>query len=87
MRKLLIPVLAAMVLATWAPTAASAGAPRADRYYTVFCVDPADPENTVEAESVDAHAIEQGGKAAAIAKFSENYPFGWTCWAEGPFGG
>lgn len=85
MRKLLIPVLAATVLATWVPTAASAGDARQDAYYTVMCT--TDTGELVAAESVDAHAIEQGGKAAAIAHFSANYPFGWTCWFEGPFRG
>ena len=33
------------------------------------------------AESVDAHAIEQGGKLGAIDNFNANHE-GWFCWAE-----
>ena len=35
------------------------------------------------AEAIDARPIEQG-KGGAIANFSQHYPFGYTCWAEGP---
>ena len=83
MKRLLgIGLVAALALAM-APTA-FAGEKRADTYYTVNCIDP--DGNHVVAESVDAHAIEQGGKAAAIELFNEHHD-GWLCWAEGPFGG
>jgi hypothetical protein len=52
---------------------------REDAYYTVVC----DDGNTYE--SVDAHAIEQGGKVGAIDNFSTKTPLGLTCWPEGPF--
>ena len=80
MRKLVLATAAgALVLAT-AP-AALAGSNRADSYYTVMCTDP-DGVASV-AESVDAHATEQGGKAAAIGNFNASHP-GWFCWPEGP---
>ena len=63
-----------LVLAA-APTALA----RADAYYTVTC----DDGNTYE--SVDARAVEQGGKRDAVANFSNNTPFGLTCRLEGPF--
>jgi hypothetical protein len=63
--------------------AAIASTPRHDRYYEVWCRDT--DGNLVQAESVDARAIEVGGKRHAIALFSANYPFGWECWPEGPF--
>jgi hypothetical protein len=82
MKKVLIPLaLAAALLASAAP--ASLAANRVDRYYTVMCTDA--QGNLSEAESVDARAIEQGGKLQAIANFNENNPFGMYCWAEGPF--
>jgi hypothetical protein len=59
-----------------------AGPNRADSYYTVMCIDPGGDE--VQAESVDARAIEQGGKAHAIELFNANHP-GWSCRADGPF--
>jgi hypothetical protein len=81
MRKLVLAVAAgALVLAT-APSAL-AGPNRADSYYTVMCTNPDGVKST--AESVDARAIEQGGKAAAIGNFNASHP-GWFCWAEGPF--
>jgi hypothetical protein len=82
MRKVLIPLaLAATLLASTAP--ASFAANRVDRYYTVMCTDA--QGNEVQAESVDARAIEQGGKLQAIANFNENNPYGMYCWPEGPF--
>jgi hypothetical protein len=45
---------------------------RADAYYTVVC----DDGNTYE--SVDAHAIDQGGKDDAIVHFNST-PLGLTC--------
>ena len=82
MRKLVLAAaVGALGLAT-AP-AALAGPNRADSYYTVHCTDPGGSP-TVN-ESVDAHAIEQGGKLGAIANFNDNHEV-WTCWVEGPFG-
>ena len=66
----LVLVLAAQVLA---------GEKRNDAYYTVHCTDP-DGNPTVN-ESVDAHAIEQGGKLGAIDNFNANHE-GWFCWVE-----
>ena len=81
MRKLVCAAaVGALVLAT-AP-AALAGPNRADSYYTVMCIDPDGVESA--AESVDANAIEQGGKAAAIGNFNASHP-GWFCWPDGPF--
>ena len=82
MRKILITVAVAIAAVAVAPSA-GATTPRVDTYYEVWCTDGAG--NLVQAESVDAHAIEQGGKAAAIDRFSANYPFGLTCWPVGPF--
>ena len=64
-----------------APTAALAQ--RADRYYQVVCFD--EQGQRFEAESVDAHAVEQGGKGHAVELFSQNYPFRLTRSLEGPF--
>jgi hypothetical protein len=47
-----------------------------------MCTDPGGHD--VVAESVDARAIEQGGKQHAIDLFNANHP-GWSCWADGPF--
>jgi len=71
----------ALVLALAAP--AAAGEKRNDTYYTAHCTDPAG--NEVDAESVDAHAIEQGGKVAAIQHWLRAHP-DWACTIEGPFG-
>jgi hypothetical protein len=84
MRKILISMFAGAALLVPA-SAATADTPRVDRYYTVVCVDPANPDVTLEAESIDAHAIEQGGKKHAIELFSANYPFHLDCTWEGPF--
>jgi hypothetical protein len=80
MRKLVFTAAVGALLLATAPSAL-AGPNRADSYYTVHCTDP-DGNPTVN-ESVDAHAIEQGGKLGAIANFNANHD-GWTCWAEGP---
>jgi hypothetical protein len=59
-------------LATLAATAllvlaaAPAAMARSDGYYTVVC-------DGVSYESVDAHAIEQGGKLAAVLHFGEKH--------------
>jgi hypothetical protein len=85
MRRLMIPLVVSTALAVWAPGPASAkGQGRQDAYYEVWCT--TDTGELVQAESVDAHAIEQGGKGHAIENFNEHYPFGWTCWPVGPFG-
>ena len=78
MRKLVLSAaVGALVLA--AAPAALAGPNRADAYYTVHCTDP-DGSPTAN-ESVDAKAIEQGGKLGAIDNFNANHE-GWFCWAE-----
>ena len=79
MRRIGSVIAAGLLILTLAPTAAA----RADTYYTVHCLDP--EGNPTVNESVDAHAIEQGGKLGAIANFDANNPTGWFCWAEGPF--
>ena len=79
-KRLVISVLVGAALFGAVPTA-TAGS-RADTYYTVHCTDP--DGNAVVAESVDARAIEQGGKRDAIKNFNDNHP-GWNCWPEGPF--
>lgn len=66
-------VVGALILALAAAPAALA---RADAYYTVVC-------DGISYESVDAHAIEQGGKADAVAHFGEKH--GMECGLEGPF--
>jgi hypothetical protein len=58
-----------------------AGPSRADSYYTVHCIVGG---IEVLAESVDARAIEQGGKNHGIDNFNANHP-DWFCWPEGPF--
>jgi hypothetical protein len=80
--KLAFAVVAGALLMATAPVA-SASTPRVDRYYEVHCLDG--DGNPVQAESVDAHAIEPGHKDDAILLFNRNFPFGWTCWAVGPF--
>ena len=82
MRKLALAAVAGALLMASAPVA-SASTPRADTYYEVHCLDG--DGNPVQAESVDAHAIELGYKDDAIVLFSRNYPFDWTCWPVGPF--
>jgi hypothetical protein len=79
MRRILIPLIAGVVALGITPSAL-AGGTREDRYYVVAC----DDGNTYEA--VDAHAVEQGGKAHAVWLFSHNTPFGLDCWLTGPFG-
>jgi hypothetical protein len=80
MKKLRMTRLAALPIALWLAVAAAQGAfARADAYYTVLC----DDGNAYE--SVDGHAVEQGHNDDAVVNFSENTPFGLTCWLEGPF--
>ncbi len=81
MRKLAVAAVAGALFMASAPIA-SASTPRADSYYEVWCDTGGD---LVQAESVNAHAIELGHKEDAILRFSANFPFGWTCWAVGPF--
>jgi len=83
MRTLAI-VVAAAALSLAAISPVTAAETRNDAYYTVHCTDPGG--NPTVNESVDANAIEQGGKLGAIANFNANHE-GWTCWAEGPFDG
>jgi hypothetical protein len=82
MRKFAIVAIAGASLLVSAP-AALASTPRADSYYEVWCLDG--DGNLTQAESVDARAIERGHKDDAIVLFSNNYPFGLTCWPVGPF--
>jgi len=81
MRKLVFAVAVGALVLVSAPSAL-AGPNRADSYYTVMCTDPTGAD--VVAESVDARAIEQGGKGHAIDLFNANHP-GWSCLPEGPF--
>ena len=81
MRKLVLAAAVGASVLAAAPSAL-AGPNRADSYYTVVCTDP--DGQAVVAESVDARAIEQGGKAHAIELFNANHP-GWSCEKTGPF--
>ena len=58
--------------------AAPAAMARAEAYYTVVC-------DGVSYESVDAHAIEQGGKEAAVIAFGDKHHM--DCRVDGPFEG
>lgn len=71
-----ITALAATTLLIFATAPAVLG--REDAYYLVVC-------DGVWYESVDARAIEQGGKDDAVAHFGEKH--GMDCGLEGPFGG
>ena len=81
MRRFAIGAAAVTLVLVSAP-AALAGPNRADTFYTVTCTDP--NGDLVEAESVDAHAIEQGGKLMGIAHWEAAHP-GYECHVEGPF--
>ena len=72
MKRLSIVVGALALTLAIAPAALA----RADAYYTVVC-------DGISYESVDAHAIEQGGKDDAVAHFGETH--GMDCGLEGPF--
>ena len=74
MKRLSIVTGALLIALATAPGASA----RTDAYYTVVC-------DGVSYESVDAHAIDQGGKDAAVAHFGEKH--GMDCGLEGPFGG
>ena len=65
-------VLAVLLVLATAPTVFA----RADSYYTVVC-------DGVAYESVDAHAIDQGGKGEAVAHFGAKH--GMDCTLAGPF--
>jgi len=81
MRTLAAIAVAAMWLAAAVPiTSAASG--RADSYYTFRCIDPSG--NLVDAESVDARSIEQGGKLQGSANWQAAHPE-YDCWVEGPF--
>jgi hypothetical protein len=82
MRRLALAVVTGALLMASAPIA-SASTPRADSYFEVWCLDTAG--NLIQAESIDAHAIQLGHKDDAIRLFTDNYPFGLTCWPVGPF--
>ena len=71
MKRLSILAGALLVLAIAPSTLA-----REDAYYTVVC-------DGISYESVDAHAIEQGGKLDAVIQFGEKH--GMSCGVEGPF--
>jgi hypothetical protein len=71
MTKILTAVV--VVASTLALASTAFAGARANTYYTVFCDD-------IAYESVDAHAVEQGGKAAAVAKFPQG-----ECELRGPF--
>ena len=74
MKRLLILASTLFLVLTSAPAALA----RAEAYYTVVC-------DGVTYESVDAHAVDQGGKDDAVAHFGEKH--GISCWLDGPFGG
>jgi hypothetical protein len=69
---------ACVLLLATAPAALA----RADTFYTFMCIDP--DGNLITAESVDAHAIEQGGKLMGSAHWGSAHP-DYDCWVEGPF--
>ena len=72
MKRLMTMAAATLFVLVSAPAAMA----RTEAYYTVVC-------DGIAYESVDAHAIEQGGKAAAVAHFGEKH--GQDCGVEGPF--
>jgi hypothetical protein len=72
---------AGVLLVATAPSA-FAGPNRADTFYTFMCIDP--DGNPITAESVDAHAIEQGGKLMGSAHWQRAHP-DFACRVEGPF--
>ncbi len=80
MKKVAISLVVGAALLASAP-AALASTPRADTYYEVWCTTPDTPPggDPIQAESVDARAIELGHKDDAIVRFGENHP-GWDCW-------
>ena len=73
MKRMFLAVTTVLVLAT-APAALA----RDEVYYTVVC-------DGVSYESVDAHAIEQGGKLDAVLHFGAKHEM--DCRVDGPFGG
>jgi hypothetical protein len=73
--------IASVVLLGAAPAVLAAPG-RADTFYTFRCIDP--DGNLITAESVDARAIEQGGKLMGSANWELAHP-DYDCWVEGPF--
>ena len=74
MKRLLILASTLFLVLTSAPAALA----RAEAYYTVMC-------DGVAYESVDARAVDLGGKDNAVALFSETLCV--DCRLAGPFGG
>ena len=72
----------ACVLLLAAAPAVFAAPGRADTFYTFNCIDP--DGTLITAESVDARAIEQGGKLMGSANWELAHP-DYDCWVEGPF--
>lgn len=72
MKRLTILGATAVLVLASAPAALA----REDGYYTVVC-------DGVSYESVDARAIEQGGKLDAVLHFGEKHD--QDCGVEGPF--
>jgi hypothetical protein len=72
MKRLSIIVAILFLVLASAPAALA----RADAYYTVVC-------DGVSYESVDAHAVDPGGKDDAVAQFGEKH--GMSCSLDGPF--
>lgn len=62
MKRLATLAATTLLILSTAPAAMA----RSDGYYTVVC-------DGVSYESVDAHAIEQGGKLAAVLNFGEKH--------------
>ena len=78
-----VSALAISCLLLMAAVPAVLAAPgRADTFYTFKCIDP--DGNLITAESVDARAIEQGGKLMGSANWASAHP-DYACWVEGPF--
>jgi hypothetical protein len=75
MSKILITLITG-ALTVVPTTAALAASPRGDTYYVVRCADGN------EYEAVDAHAVELGGKAHAVALFSQHTRL--QCWLVRP---
>jgi hypothetical protein len=68
MKRIVVPLVAGILALGFTPSAFAA-TPRADTYYTVVC-------DGIEYESVDAHAVDQGGKAHAVELFNQHFGAG-----------
>ena len=79
MGNIVLIVITCVMLAAMGRTA-FAGDKRADADDTAMRHDPTGA--LVQAESFDAHAIEQGGKGNAIDLFNAHHPE-WVCWPGG----